>query len=89
LDVDAGLTTNRQRVERRTEVIGILEGAFSSLTLSVVIARLGSAGVPAGRVRTIDEVEVETTLQYDHPPPLLGASNTNLDTWLDTEPPSQ
>jgi crotonobetainyl-CoA:carnitine CoA-transferase CaiB-like acyl-CoA transferase len=128
LDVDAGLTTNRQRVERRTEVTRMLESAFSSLRVSDVIARLGAAGVPAGRVRTIDEVyawdqtrsqgllidvqhaslgpiqlpgpplrffdaadeiEVETTLQHHHPPPLLGASNTSLDTWLDTDPPSQ
>jgi crotonobetainyl-CoA:carnitine CoA-transferase CaiB-like acyl-CoA transferase len=125
LDLDAGLTTNPQRVERRTEVIRMLEGAFSSLSVSEVIARLGAAGVPAGRVRTIDEVyawdqtssqgllidvqhaslgpiqlpgpplrffdasdeiEVETTLQHHHPPPLLGASNTSLDTWLGTEP---
>jgi formyl-CoA transferase len=56
LDVDAGLATNRQRVERRTEVIRILEGAFSSISVSDVIARLGAAGVPAGRVRRIDEV---------------------------------
>jgi crotonobetainyl-CoA:carnitine CoA-transferase CaiB-like acyl-CoA transferase len=56
LDVDAGLATNRQRVERRTEVIRILEGAFSSLSVSDVIARLGAAGVPAGRVRSMDEV---------------------------------
>ena len=40
LDVDAGLTTNRQRVERRTEVIRILEGAFSSLGVTEVLARL-------------------------------------------------
>jgi crotonobetainyl-CoA:carnitine CoA-transferase CaiB-like acyl-CoA transferase len=56
LDVGAGLATNRQRVERRTEVIRILEGAFSSISVSDVIARLGAAGVPAGRVRRIDEV---------------------------------
>ena len=128
LDVDAGMTTNKQRVERRTEVIRILEGAFSSLRVSDVIARLGAAGVPAGRVRTIDEVyawdqtrsqgllidvqhaslgpiqlpgpplryfdvssdgEVEATPRHHQPPPLLGASNTSLDSWLGTEPPSR
>ena len=128
LDVEAGLATNRQRVERRTEVIQILEDAFSSLAATEVIARLEAAGVPAGRVRSIDEVyawdqtrsqgllidvqhdslgpiqlpgpplrffdvsdetEVETTLQHHHPPPLLGASNTSLGTWLGTDPPSQ
>jgi crotonobetainyl-CoA:carnitine CoA-transferase CaiB-like acyl-CoA transferase len=56
LDVDAGLATNRQRVERRTEVIQILEGAFSSFPATEVIARAEAVGVPAGRVRTIDEV---------------------------------
>jgi crotonobetainyl-CoA:carnitine CoA-transferase CaiB-like acyl-CoA transferase len=128
LEVDAGLTTNRQRVERRTEVIQILEAAFSALVAADVLARLEAVGVPAGRVRTIDEVyawdqtksqrllidvqhaslgpiqlpgqplrffdiseeiEVETTLQHHHAPPLLGASNTSLDTWLGTDTPSQ
>ena len=56
LDVDAGLATNRQRVERRTDVIQLLEAAFSSLTVADVLGRLRAAGVPAGRVRTIDEV---------------------------------
>jgi crotonobetainyl-CoA:carnitine CoA-transferase CaiB-like acyl-CoA transferase len=56
LDVDAGMATNRQRVERRTEVIHMLEDAFSSLAVTDVIARLDAEGVPAGRVRSIDEV---------------------------------
>jgi crotonobetainyl-CoA:carnitine CoA-transferase CaiB-like acyl-CoA transferase len=56
LDVDADLTTNRQRVERRTEVIRLLEDALSSLAVAEVLARLEAVGVPAGRVRTIDEV---------------------------------
>ncbi|HEX5906022.1 MAG TPA: CoA transferase [Propionibacteriaceae bacterium] len=56
LDVDAGLATNRQRVERRTDVIRLLEAAFSSLSVADLLDRLRAAGVPAGRVRTIDEV---------------------------------
>ena len=56
LDIDPGLATNGQRVERRTEVIQILERAFSSLTAADVLTRLDALGVPAGRVRTIDEV---------------------------------
>jgi crotonobetainyl-CoA:carnitine CoA-transferase CaiB-like acyl-CoA transferase len=56
LDIDPGLATNGQRVERRIEVIRILERAFSSLTAADVLARLDALGVPAGRVRTIDEV---------------------------------
>jgi crotonobetainyl-CoA:carnitine CoA-transferase CaiB-like acyl-CoA transferase len=56
LEVDAGLATNPQRVERRTDVIRILEGAFSALTATEVLSRLEAAGVPAGLVRCIDEV---------------------------------
>jgi crotonobetainyl-CoA:carnitine CoA-transferase CaiB-like acyl-CoA transferase len=124
LDLDAGLATNPQRVERRADVIKILERAFSALTADEVLARLEAAGVPAGLVRTIDEVyawdqtrsqglvidvqhaslgpiqlpgpplrffeirgdkEVETTLEHHEPPPLLGADNANLGTWLGTE----
>jgi crotonobetainyl-CoA:carnitine CoA-transferase CaiB-like acyl-CoA transferase len=124
LDVDAGLATNPQRVARRAEVIKILEDAFSALTAAEVLARLEAAGVPAGLVRSIDEVyaweqtksqglvvdvqhdslgpiqlpgpplrffeisgdkEVETTLNQHQPPPLLGADNSNLDSWLGTE----
>jgi crotonobetainyl-CoA:carnitine CoA-transferase CaiB-like acyl-CoA transferase len=124
LDVDAGLATNPQRVARRAEVIKTLEDAFSALTAAEVLARLEAAGVPAGLVRSIDEVyaweqtksqglivdvqhdslgpiqlpgpplrffeisgdkEVETTLNQHQPPPLLGADNSNLDSWLGTE----
>jgi crotonobetainyl-CoA:carnitine CoA-transferase CaiB-like acyl-CoA transferase len=56
LEVDEGLATNPQRVERRNDVIGILESAFSALTGTEVLSRLETAGVPAGRVRSIDEV---------------------------------
>ena len=121
LELDPGLTTNRQRVERRTDVITMLEDAFSALTTAEVLSRLEIAGVPAGRVRSIDEVyawdqtksqgllidvqhaslgpiqlpgpplrffmingdeEVETTLRHHEPPPLLGASNNDVDAWL-------
>jgi crotonobetainyl-CoA:carnitine CoA-transferase CaiB-like acyl-CoA transferase len=56
LGVDAGLATNRQRVERRSDVIRILEGVFSTLTAAEVLSRLEAASIPAGRVRSIDEV---------------------------------
>jgi crotonobetainyl-CoA:carnitine CoA-transferase CaiB-like acyl-CoA transferase len=56
LDLDPDLATNPQRVERRADVIRLLEDAFSSLTTAEVLARLEAVGVPAGRVRTIDEV---------------------------------
>jgi crotonobetainyl-CoA:carnitine CoA-transferase CaiB-like acyl-CoA transferase len=128
LEVDASLATNPQRVARRADVIRILEDAFSALTAAEVLTRLEAASVPAGLVRSIDEVyaweqtksqgllidvqhaslgpiqlpgpplrffeitgdeEVETTLQQHQPPPLLGADNTNLDTWLDTDIPKR
>jgi crotonobetainyl-CoA:carnitine CoA-transferase CaiB-like acyl-CoA transferase len=56
LDVDAGLATNPQRVARRADVIRILEDAFSELTAAEALARLEAASVPAGLVRSIDEV---------------------------------
>jgi crotonobetainyl-CoA:carnitine CoA-transferase CaiB-like acyl-CoA transferase len=128
LEVDASLATNPQRVARRADVIRILEDAFSALTAAEVLTRLEAASVPAGLVRSIDEVyaweqtksqgllidvqhaslgpiqlpgpplrffeisgdkEVETTFQHHQPPPLLGADNTNLDTWLGTDTPTQ
>jgi len=121
LDFDADLATNPQRVERRADVVRLLEDAFSSLTTAEVLARLDAVGVPAGRVRSIDEVyaweqtrsqrlivnvqhsslgpiqlpgpalrffdidddrEIETTRQHHDPPPLLGADNANLESWL-------
>jgi crotonobetainyl-CoA:carnitine CoA-transferase CaiB-like acyl-CoA transferase len=128
LDVDAGLATNPQRVARRGDVIEILEDAFSELTAAEVLARLEAASVPAGLVRSIDEVyaweqtesqrliidvqhdslgpiqlpgpalrffeisgekEVETTPQHHRAPPLLGADDANLETWLGTDTPPQ
>ena len=56
LDVDESLATNGQRVERRNDVINMLEAAFSSFAAADVLARLDAADVPAGMVRTIDEV---------------------------------
>jgi crotonobetainyl-CoA:carnitine CoA-transferase CaiB-like acyl-CoA transferase len=128
LEVDASLATNPQRVAHRADVIRILENAFSPLTAAEVLTRLEAASVPAGLVRSIDEVyaweqtksqgliidvqhaslgpiqlpgpplrffeitgekEVETTLRHHQPPPLLGADNTNLDTWLGVDTPPQ
>ena len=128
LDVDANLATNPQRVARRDDVLRLLEDAFSALTAAEVLARLETASVPAGLVRSMDEVyeweqtksqglivevqhaslgpiqlpgpalrffeisgenEVETTPQHHRAPPLLGADNTSLDTWLGTDTPPQ
>jgi crotonobetainyl-CoA:carnitine CoA-transferase CaiB-like acyl-CoA transferase len=57
LEADAaGFATNGERVARREEVIGLLERTFAGIDASELLARLSKAGVPAGKVRTLDEV---------------------------------
>jgi crotonobetainyl-CoA:carnitine CoA-transferase CaiB-like acyl-CoA transferase len=57
LDPDApGLATNGERVQRRQEVVDLLERAFADIGAADLLARLAAAGIPAGKVRTIDEV---------------------------------
>jgi len=57
LDPDApGMATNPERVERRDEVIALLERTFADIPAADLLARLAAAGVPAGKVRSIDEV---------------------------------
>src|SRR3954468_4667271 len=51
-----GMTTNGDRVEHRDEVIALLEGAFADVSAEDLLARLAAAGIPAGKVRTLDEV---------------------------------
>jgi crotonobetainyl-CoA:carnitine CoA-transferase CaiB-like acyl-CoA transferase len=56
LDPEApGLATNPERVQRRDEVIDLLERTFAGIGAEELLARLASAGVPAGKVRSIDE----------------------------------
>ncbi|MFW3170572.1 CaiB/BaiF CoA transferase family protein [Geodermatophilus sp. CPCC 206100] len=57
LDADApGLATNGDRVDNRPQVIELLEGAFADIAPEELLARLAAAGIPAGKVRTLDEV---------------------------------
>ncbi|MGY1779099.1 CaiB/BaiF CoA transferase family protein [Geodermatophilus sp. SYSU D01036] len=57
LDPDApGLATNGERVGNRQQVIELLERTFADVDAETLLARLAAAGVPAGKVRTIDEV---------------------------------
>src|SRR3954466_7913238 len=57
LDPDApGFATNGERVARRHEVIELLGGVFAEIPAEELLARLSKAGVPAGKVRTLDEV---------------------------------
>jgi crotonobetainyl-CoA:carnitine CoA-transferase CaiB-like acyl-CoA transferase len=57
IDPDAdGLASNAQRVANRERVISLLESAFASWSTGELLPRLAEIGVPAGRVRTLDEV---------------------------------
>ncbi|MGW2095582.1 CaiB/BaiF CoA transferase family protein [Promicromonospora sukumoe] len=57
LDADAeGLRSNPERVARRDQVIKVVEDAFEAYDAEALLTRLSDAGIPAGRVRTLDEV---------------------------------
>ena len=57
LDPDAdGLATNAERVAHRERVIAVVEAAFADWDAEPLLARLAEVGVPAGKVRTLDEV---------------------------------
>jgi crotonobetainyl-CoA:carnitine CoA-transferase CaiB-like acyl-CoA transferase len=57
VDPDAdGLGSNASRVAHRDRVISLLEDAFASWSMEALLPRLAEIGVPAGRVRTLDEV---------------------------------
>lgn len=51
-----GLETNPQRVANRDQVIELVEKLFSSWQAEDLLARLREVGIPAGKVRSIDEV---------------------------------
>jgi crotonobetainyl-CoA:carnitine CoA-transferase CaiB-like acyl-CoA transferase len=52
----AGLATNAERVGDRARVIEVVETAFAGHDAEPLLARLAEIGVPAGKVRTLDEV---------------------------------
>ncbi|GAA5165708.1 CaiB/BaiF CoA transferase family protein [Ornithinimicrobium tianjinense] len=52
----AGMATNAQRVAHRPQVIALLEKTFADLDKADLLQRLSVAGVPSGRVRTLEEV---------------------------------
>jgi formyl-CoA transferase len=57
LDPDAaGMATNGERVVNRDRVIAALEAAFAGRDAEALLAELAALGVPAGKVRTVDEV---------------------------------
>jgi crotonobetainyl-CoA:carnitine CoA-transferase CaiB-like acyl-CoA transferase len=51
-----GLATNAERVAHRDRLIELIEGAFAEWDAEPLLARLAEVGVPAGRVRALDEV---------------------------------
>jgi formyl-CoA transferase len=51
-----GLATNAERVAHRDRVVELVEGAFAAWDSADLLPRLAELGVPAGRVRTLDEV---------------------------------
>ncbi|MCD4535826.1 CoA transferase [Nocardioides sp. cx-169] len=51
-----GLATNQDRVAARARVIEVVEGVFADWDAEPLLARLAEVGVPAGKVRTLDEV---------------------------------
>jgi formyl-CoA transferase len=57
LDPDApGMATNGDRVAHRDEVTAAVEQAFAGFDAMDLLPRLAALGIPAGRVRTLDEV---------------------------------
>lgn len=53
---DERFATNAARVEHRTELIALIERAFADSSSADVLQMLATHGIPAGRVRSIDEV---------------------------------
>jgi crotonobetainyl-CoA:carnitine CoA-transferase CaiB-like acyl-CoA transferase len=53
---DPRFATNRDRVQRRDELISLLETAFAHRTRNQLLAELDEVGVPSGAIRTLDEV---------------------------------
>ncbi|WP_418063830.1 CaiB/BaiF CoA transferase family protein [Pimelobacter simplex] len=51
-----GFATNPERVTRRDDTIALVEGVLADLTAEEALAKLDAAGVPAGKVRTLDDV---------------------------------
>lgn len=51
-----GLATNAERVANRQRVIDLVEEAFAGTEAERLLPRLAAAGIPAGKVRTLDEV---------------------------------
>jgi crotonobetainyl-CoA:carnitine CoA-transferase CaiB-like acyl-CoA transferase len=51
-----GFATNPERVAHREKLVDVIEAVFAEWRAADLLARLDEVGIPAGRVRTIDEV---------------------------------
>ena len=51
-----GLATNTDRVRNRDRLITMIENIFADWKPAELMARLDEAGIPAGRIRTLDDV---------------------------------
>jgi crotonobetainyl-CoA:carnitine CoA-transferase CaiB-like acyl-CoA transferase len=51
-----GFATNAERVSRRPETIALVEGVFAGYAADELLGLLAERGIPAGKVRTLDEV---------------------------------
>ena len=56
LEHDPRFATNSDRLENRDALNRLIRDCFKEKSVELLIERLGAAGVPCGRVRTIDEV---------------------------------
>jgi len=72
--LDGRFSTNRDRISHHSELAGLIEDAFGSTPRDRWLKVLAEAGVPAGAIRTIDEVyEWDQTrsqglvISIDHP----------------------
>lgn len=73
-----GLATNPERVAARERVIEVVETAFADWDAEPLLAKLAEVGVPAGKVRALDEVYAwdqvaSQGLLVDVDHPLLGS----------------
>jgi crotonobetainyl-CoA:carnitine CoA-transferase CaiB-like acyl-CoA transferase len=53
---DDRFSGNQARVGHREELVGVLESALASADAETWLARLAEMGIPAGKVRTLDDV---------------------------------
>jgi formyl-CoA transferase len=51
-----GLASNSERVSNRERTIAVVEEIFADWEAEPLLARLAEVGIPAGKVRTMDEV---------------------------------